>query len=89
MCTCGRCLQIVNHGTDHRAQLLSCLHDVGIKTVSQDYIFYAYDVPWLPNDGTSCVSALCHAHQIHAAAWCLWCDIHAVCDLGRMDEMWP
>ena len=38
-------LQLVNHGTDHRAQLLRCLHDMGIKTVSQDYIFYAYDVP--------------------------------------------
>lgn len=38
-------LQLVNHGTDHRAQLLRCLHDAGIKTVSQDYIFYAYDVP--------------------------------------------
>lgn len=46
-------LQLVNHGTDHRAQLLRCLHDMGIKTVSQDYIFYAYDVPWLPNNGTS------------------------------------
>jgi uncharacterized damage-inducible protein DinB len=38
-------LQLVNHGTDHRAQLLRCLHDAGVKTVSQDYIFYAYDVP--------------------------------------------
>jgi uncharacterized damage-inducible protein DinB len=38
-------LHLVNHGTDHRAQLLRCLHDVGIKTASQDYIFYAYDVP--------------------------------------------
>lgn len=39
-------LHLVNHGTDHRAQLLRCLHDAGVKTVSQDYIFYAYDVPF-------------------------------------------
>jgi uncharacterized damage-inducible protein DinB len=39
-------LHLVNHGTDHRAQVLRCLHDAGVKTVSQDYIFYAYDVPF-------------------------------------------
>jgi len=36
-------LHVVNHGTDHRAQLLRLLHDLGIKTGPQDYIFYAYD----------------------------------------------
>jgi uncharacterized damage-inducible protein DinB len=36
-------LHVVNHGTDHRAQLLRLLHDLGIKTTSQDYIFYVYD----------------------------------------------
>jgi uncharacterized damage-inducible protein DinB len=36
-------LQVVNHGTDHRAQLLRLLHDLGVKTESQDYIFYVYD----------------------------------------------
>jgi len=36
-------LHVVNHGTDHRAQILRLLHDLGIKTVSQDYIFYVYD----------------------------------------------
>lgn len=36
-------LHVVNHGTDHRAQLLRLLHDVGVKTTSQDYIFYVYD----------------------------------------------
>lgn len=36
-------LHVVNHGTDHRAQLLRLLHDWGLKTVSQDYIFYVYD----------------------------------------------
>lgn len=38
-------LQVVNHGTDHRAQILRLLHDMGVKTTSQDYIFYVYDHP--------------------------------------------
>ena len=38
-------LQVVNHGTDHRAQLLRQLNDLGIETSSQDYIFYAYNHP--------------------------------------------
>jgi uncharacterized damage-inducible protein DinB len=38
-------LHVVNHGTDHRAQVLRGLHDLGVKTVSQDYIFYVYDHP--------------------------------------------
>jgi len=36
-------LHVVNHGTDHRAQVLRLLTDLGIRTVSQDYIFYVYD----------------------------------------------
>src|SRR6187397_1089831 len=36
-------LHVANHGTDHRAQLLRLLSDLGIKTTSQDYIFYVYD----------------------------------------------
>ena len=36
-------LHVVNHGTDHRAQLLRLLDDLGVKTTSQDYIFYVYD----------------------------------------------
>jgi uncharacterized damage-inducible protein DinB len=36
-------LHVVNHGTDHRAQLLRLLHDLGVKTAYQDYIFYVYD----------------------------------------------
>ena len=36
-------LQVANHGTDHRAQLLRDLHDLGLKTTSQDFIFYVYD----------------------------------------------
>ncbi|NJO82002.1 MAG: DUF664 domain-containing protein [Blastochloris sp.] len=38
-------LHVVNHGTDHRAQLLRILNDLGVKTTSQDYIFYVYDHP--------------------------------------------
>lgn len=38
-------LHVVNHGTDHRAQLLRVLHDLGAKTTSQDYIFFVYDNP--------------------------------------------
>jgi uncharacterized damage-inducible protein DinB len=36
-------LHVANHGTDHRAQLLRNLNDLGVKTASQDYIFYVYD----------------------------------------------
>jgi uncharacterized damage-inducible protein DinB len=36
-------LHIVNHGTDHRAQLLRSINDLGLKTTSQDFIFYVYD----------------------------------------------
>ncbi|MFN2126707.1 MAG: DinB family protein [Anaerolineales bacterium] len=36
-------LHVVNHGTDHRAQVLRLLTDLGIRTVSQDYIFYVYE----------------------------------------------
>jgi uncharacterized damage-inducible protein DinB len=36
-------LHVGNHGTDHRAQLLRLLNDLGVKTTSQDYIFYVYD----------------------------------------------
>ncbi|MBK6794482.1 MAG: hypothetical protein IPG80_18510 [Anaerolineales bacterium] len=32
-------LHVVNHATDHRAQLLRALHDLGVDTKSQDYIF--------------------------------------------------
>jgi uncharacterized damage-inducible protein DinB len=36
-------LHVVNHCTDHRAQLLRLLSDLGVKTQSQDYIFYVYE----------------------------------------------
>jgi uncharacterized damage-inducible protein DinB len=38
-------LHVVNHGTDHRAQMLRLLNDLGVKTGPQDYIFYVYDHP--------------------------------------------
>lgn len=38
-------LHVINHGTDHRAQLLRILHDLGVETPPQDYIFYVYDHP--------------------------------------------
>lgn len=38
-------LHIVNHGTDHRAQILRLLNDLGVKTEYQDYIFYVYGHP--------------------------------------------
>lgn len=39
-------LHVINHATDHRAQTLRLLNDMGVKTVSQDYIFYVYDHPF-------------------------------------------
>jgi uncharacterized damage-inducible protein DinB len=38
-------IHVVNHGTDHRAQLLRVLSDLGVKTIYQDYVFYAYGNP--------------------------------------------
>ena len=38
-------IHVVNHGTDHRAQLLRQLNDLGLETTSQDYVFYAYEHP--------------------------------------------
>jgi uncharacterized damage-inducible protein DinB len=38
-------LHVGNHGTDHRAQLLRILNDLGAKTSYQDYIFYVYGNP--------------------------------------------
>lgn len=42
---CQALMHVVNHGTDHRAQLLRVLNDLGVKTESQDYIFYVYEHP--------------------------------------------
>ncbi len=36
-------IHVVNHGTDHRAQVLRLLNDLGVKTEAQDFIFYVFD----------------------------------------------
>ena len=36
-------LHVVNHGTDHHAQILRLLNDLGVETTFQDYIFYVYE----------------------------------------------
>ena len=33
-------LHLVNHGTDHRAQVLRALHDMGAPTFDQDLVFH-------------------------------------------------
>jgi uncharacterized damage-inducible protein DinB len=33
-------VHVANHGTDHRAQTLAMLHQMGAPTVDQDIIFY-------------------------------------------------
>lgn len=38
-------LHVINHGTDHRAQILRILNDLGATTTAQDYIFFAYENP--------------------------------------------
>jgi uncharacterized damage-inducible protein DinB len=38
-------LHVANHGTGHRAQVLRMLNDLGVKTSSQDYMFYVYAHP--------------------------------------------
>ena len=35
-------LHVVNHGTDHRAQILRVLNDLDVETDAQDYVFYLY-----------------------------------------------
>ena len=35
-------MQILNHSTDHRAQILSLIHQVGGDTSEQDFIFYTW-----------------------------------------------
>lgn len=36
-------LHVVNHGTDHRAQVLRLIHDAGVKTESQGYVFFIFE----------------------------------------------
>jgi hypothetical protein len=37
-------LRLVNHGTDHRAQVLRLLHDLGAPTFNQDLIIYLWEL---------------------------------------------
>lgn len=36
---------ILNHSTDHRAQMLAVIHQLGGKTIEQDLIFYTWEHP--------------------------------------------
>lgn len=38
-------LHVVNHGTDHRAQILRLINDLGQRTGPQDFIFHVYENP--------------------------------------------
>jgi uncharacterized damage-inducible protein DinB len=38
-------MQILNHSTDHRAQILSLIHQLGGETIAQDLIFYSWEYP--------------------------------------------
>jgi uncharacterized damage-inducible protein DinB len=44
-------VHVVNHATDHRAQALRLLNDLGIQSGPQDYIFYAYEHPFKGRGG--------------------------------------
>lgn len=35
-------LHVANHATDHRAQMLRVMHDMGVDTQGQDYVFFFY-----------------------------------------------
>lgn len=75
-------LHVVNHGTDHRSQVLRLLNDAGVKTEYQDYI-YVYESLYssereFPNaalpkllENANAVptgSTLCSHHDSHGAA---------------------
>lgn len=37
--------QVINHSTDHRAQILAVIHAVGGRTIEQDYTLFTWDHP--------------------------------------------
>ena len=36
-------IHVVNHGTDHRAQILARLHELGAPTLEQDLMLYLWE----------------------------------------------
>ena len=38
-------MQIINHATDHRAQTLAVIHQVGGRTLEQDFILFTWEHP--------------------------------------------
>jgi uncharacterized damage-inducible protein DinB len=38
-------MQIINHSTDHRSQILSLIHHLGGKTGPHDFIYYTWEYP--------------------------------------------
>ncbi len=43
-------LHVVNHATDHRAQILRLLNDLGLETEYQDYIFHIFEALYRANE---------------------------------------
>lgn len=39
---CDAMMQVINHSTDHRAQILAGLHSLGVQTVEQDLLNYLF-----------------------------------------------
>ncbi|MCA0456797.1 MAG: DinB family protein [Chloroflexi bacterium] len=39
---CDAMMQVLNHSTDHRAQILAGLHSLGVQTVEQDLLNYLF-----------------------------------------------
>lgn len=37
--------QIINHSTDHRAQTLALIHQLGGRTIEQDFVLYTWEHP--------------------------------------------
>ncbi len=38
-------MQIINHSTDHRSQILALIHQLGGKTGAHDFIYYTWENP--------------------------------------------
>ena len=36
-------IHLINHGTDHRSQMLRILHDLGAPTIEQDFLVYLWN----------------------------------------------